>query len=294
MCKVNFIDEFNVFMKYARNNQLTGRERLLWTALFTIANDRATYNAQTKEFEWPGGFFPVPNSELTLHSTLDKRSIESVRNTLKQKGLIDFHQGSRNKKAPEYKILYLSLDVGYKTVPNDAPNNVPKDVPNSVPKDAPNSDPKTADFGYKTAPIYSNKSLSVDADDALAVNKENLFCSSSGLGGAAELQKAIFDASGEAAKNYERLAPGVRQEVEAFTDQLFSLYGSRKPIAMDYIYAAGNLELAPGADGARLKTMNDLRFAFERAFQANRACQWDYIQGCLTRMKMNELYGQEE
>ena len=55
--KVNYVDELNTFMRYARSNALTGRERLLWIALFTIANERATYNAMTKEYELP--FKPV-------------------------------------------------------------------------------------------------------------------------------------------------------------------------------------------------------------------------------------------
>ena len=51
MSKVNFISEFNLFMRYARNNNLSLRERMLWIALFYIANDRATYNEQTQEYD---------------------------------------------------------------------------------------------------------------------------------------------------------------------------------------------------------------------------------------------------
>ena len=58
MSKVNFVSEFNLFMRYARNNNLSMRERMLWIALFYIANDRATYNEQSEEYDWPDGFFP--------------------------------------------------------------------------------------------------------------------------------------------------------------------------------------------------------------------------------------------
>lgn len=125
-----------MLMRYAKNNGLSARERLLWIALFTIANDRATYNEQTKEYDWPEDFIPVPNGELTLQSTLDKRGIETVRNTLKQRGLIDFIPGMKNKRMPMYKMLYLSVDVGYKTVPNDVPKSSEvgyKNAPNIVP-----------------------------------------------------------------------------------------------------------------------------------------------------------------
>ncbi len=48
MSKVNFVSEFNAIMRYARDNCLPLRERMLWIALFYIANDRAVYNEQTE------------------------------------------------------------------------------------------------------------------------------------------------------------------------------------------------------------------------------------------------------
>ncbi len=171
MCKVNFVSEFNLLMRYSKNYGLTARERLLWIALFSIANDRATFNAQTQEYDWPEDFIPVPNGELTLQSTLDKRGIETVRNSLKQRGLIDFIPGMKNKKMPMYKLRYLSIDVGYKNVPNDvsnhAPNNDPKTAPNHAPNHAantgPNPVPMQGNVGYKNAPniapINQNKDI---------------------------------------------------------------------------------------------------------------------------------------
>lgn len=119
MSKVNFVSEFNLFMRYARDSSLSLRERMLWIALFYIANDRATYNEQTQEYDWPDGFIQVSNGELNLYCCLDKRAIETLRNGLKQRGLIDFQPGQKNKKNPAYKINYLSVNVGYKKVPND-------------------------------------------------------------------------------------------------------------------------------------------------------------------------------
>ena len=93
MSKVNFVNEFNLFMRYARNNGLSLRERMLWIALFHIANDRAIYNEQTQEYDWPEGLFFVSHGELYSFCCLDKRSIETLRNSLKQRGLIDFKPG---------------------------------------------------------------------------------------------------------------------------------------------------------------------------------------------------------
>lgn len=141
MSKVNFVSEFNLFMRYARDSSLSLRERMLWIALFYIANDRATYNEQTQEYDWPDDFIQVSNGELNLYCCLDKRAIETLRNGLKQRGLIDFQPGQKNKKNPAYKINYLSVNVCYKKVPNDVPSNVPKDAPNNVPNNAPSNAP---------------------------------------------------------------------------------------------------------------------------------------------------------
>ena len=141
MSKVNFVSEFNLFMRYARDSSLSLRERMLWIALFYIANDRATFNEQTQEYDWPDGFIQVSNGELNLYCCLDKRAIETLRNGLKQRGLIDFQPGQKNKKNPAYKINYLSVNVGYKKVPNDVHNNTPKDAPNNVPNNAPSNAP---------------------------------------------------------------------------------------------------------------------------------------------------------
>lgn len=164
MSKVNFVSEFNLFMRYARNNNLSMRERMLWIALFYIANDRATYNEQTKDYDWPDGFIPVSNGELNLYCCLDKRAIDTLRNSLKQRGLIDFSPGLKNKRNPTYQMNYLSVNVGYKNVPNDVPNNdtknAPNNIPNNVPKDAPNNAPSTPPYPkYKEYPCENQPEI---------------------------------------------------------------------------------------------------------------------------------------
>ena len=129
---INFIEEFNAMQRYARNNSLSGRERLLWTALFVIANDRAVYDTMSKQWDFPSEFIPIATAELTLNSTLDKRGIENVRNSLKQRGIIDFIPGLKNKKPPMYRLIYQSV-VGNKNVPNTVPNDVPNMTPDYAP-----------------------------------------------------------------------------------------------------------------------------------------------------------------
>ena len=157
MSKVNFVSEFNSIMRYARDYSLSLRERMLWIALFYIANDRAVYNEQTQEYEWPDGFIQVSNGELNLYCCLDKRAIETLRNTLKQRGVLDFQPGVKNKRNPAYRLNYLT--VGCKNVPNNVPsgasNNVPNHVPNPVPNDAPGYTEQEARLGTKMHPTMS-------------------------------------------------------------------------------------------------------------------------------------------
>lgn len=185
MCKVNFVSEFNMIMRYARNNGLSLRERMLWIALFYIANDRAIYNERTEEYDWPDGFISVSNGELNLYSCLDKRGIDTLRNSLRQRGVIDFTPGVKNKKNPAYRLNYLSIDVGYKNVPNDVPNtvpnHVPNHVPNSVPNTVPNDVPKTPPYSKynkktETPNQFQEKGLPLNRNGGvLALNAQSGF-----------------------------------------------------------------------------------------------------------------------
>ena len=159
MSKVNFVSEFNSIMRYARDYSLSLRERMLWIALFYIANDRAVYNEQNQEYEWPDGFIQVSNGELNLYCCLDKRAIETLRNTLKQRGVLDFQPGVKNKRNPAYKLNYLT--VGCKNVPSNVSSGASNTVPNHVPNPASNAVPvyteQEARLGtkmYSTMPPY--------------------------------------------------------------------------------------------------------------------------------------------
>ena len=153
MSKVNFVSEFNAIMRYARDNCLPLRERMLWIALFYVANDRAIYNEQTQEYDWPDSYIQVSNGELGLYCCLDKRGIETMRNTLKQRGILDFRPGLKNKRNPAYKLNYLT--VGCKIVPNDEPNSVPSDIPNVEPNHVPRSTEQEGMLGAKLLPTVS-------------------------------------------------------------------------------------------------------------------------------------------
>lgn len=278
MSKINYIDEFNLFMRYARNYQLNGRERLLWIALFTIANDRAIYNAQTREYEWPADFFPVPNGELSLHSTLDKRGIESVRNNLKQRGLIDFHPGSRNTRPAEYKINYLSVNVGYKTVPNDVPNNVPKYVPNNVPNYAPNTTPNDVP---NSAPLLididnienkGNLSISYDGDDTSRAGAENAI-------------GEYLQWSGITVEDYFVTNPALKEDLYRSSICLFDRLGGRSATKNDAAYVLAYTRCyKDGMWSIDKDQLQLLTYCFEQASRKGCPGNWKYIDGCMRNL----------
>ena len=171
MSQVNFIQNFRYFMEYGKRNKLTSYERIFYMALFHCANELAM---QEENHDWPDDYFPVSNSEMKALTDFGERAIRDTRNSLKQKGLIDFKKGDRKISDPEYKIAYMKRE-GYKIVPSqiyridceNAPNiqkksvigceNAFNSVGNSVGNSVPNSVGNDVAIDCENAP---NTSLS--------------------------------------------------------------------------------------------------------------------------------------
>lgn len=283
MCKINFVSEFNCFMRYAKNNSLTGRERNLWIALFYIANDRANYNAATKDYEWPDEFFPVTIGELTLHSNLDKKSIEAIRNQLKQRGLIEFEKGKGNVKPAKYKINYLSLDVGYKIVPNNPPN-VP---PNNTTNTPPNS-------GHNMPAIYKDIDIGYGLD-----GKENLSAVSADNAGASERAMNDFlhmdGIQLEACCNGDRFTtpnPALYGECGNVTSRLFAMFGGRQPVYADMecvFRQTRSFDITSKMWVLDSEKVKLLTYAFEEAFRNGSAGNWRYIEAILRNLDIRGI-----
>lgn len=105
MCYVNYVREHMAFIEFASDKNLTGNERTFWYALIHIANQRANGS------DWPEDFISIPNSRLLTYVPFSENKIPELRNRLKQLGLIDFRKGDRNKRAPEYKMMYFSAEL---------------------------------------------------------------------------------------------------------------------------------------------------------------------------------------
>ncbi len=98
---VNYVREHMSFMQYAKNEILTGSERLLWYALMDVFNSRAQGRV------WPDEFIPISNDELLSLVPMKFDTFAAARNRLKQRGRIDFIPGEKNKKNPLYKMCYF-------------------------------------------------------------------------------------------------------------------------------------------------------------------------------------------
>ena len=141
MSQINFVAEFRAIMETCRRDSVPGRTRLLWIALFYLANDRAQEDEQTGAWEWPDDFFPVNNAELATHCPLEKRAMLEARNRLKQMGVIDFKAGDNAMKPAKYRVKYLSVCQRYKNAPHEVPQQVPQEVPQQAPQSAPQGVP---------------------------------------------------------------------------------------------------------------------------------------------------------
>ena len=167
MSQINFVAEFRAIMETCRRDSVPGRTRLLWIALFYLANDRAREDEQTGAWEWPDDFFPVNNAELATHCPLEKRAMLEARNRLKQMGVIDFKAGDNAMKPAKYRIKYLSVCQRYKNAPQGAPQEVPQQVPQQVPQSAPQGVPCYININRDTGINPGGRDEDDDDDDVI-------------------------------------------------------------------------------------------------------------------------------
>ncbi len=112
---VNYVREHMRFIEYASDEGLSSGERLVWYALMHIINGRAQGSI------WPEGFIRIANDRLLALCPMQLGAVIMARNSLKQRGVIDFIPGSRNKRAPAYKINFFSPEF-----PPDSPGKAEK------------------------------------------------------------------------------------------------------------------------------------------------------------------------
>ena len=139
---VNYVREHIRFMEYAADENLTASERLLWFALMHIHNQRA------QDKYWPDDFIRISNDRLLTYCPMKFDTMAKARNALKQRGLIEFEKGDKNKKHPAYRMIYFFPQQG---IPDNCPDG------NSYPNNSDNTgDNMGYNAGYNTGDIYIN------------------------------------------------------------------------------------------------------------------------------------------
>ena len=218
MSQINFVEQFRLFMEYARKNAMHSRECMLWVSLFYLANEEATYNADTQTYEWPDGFFEVSNGELNSYGKFDKQAVEALRNRLKQRGLIDFIKGNRNSATPMYKINYL-IRSGNKIIPNNNAKEHAKDDANPYANNTPKEHAKEDANPHANIPPFNINinttedgstgldSLSEDEEDHSRVREEIESAWLSAFG--RKPTPIIVDELANRAENWYAFEPGI-------------------------------------------------------------------------------------
>ncbi len=143
---VNYVREINAFHRYANVNFLGSSERLLWFGLMDYINLHYASGS-----EWPGDFISIPNKGILSHVPFGEDTLTEARSRLKQRGLIEYLPGKKNKEAPKYRIHYFSMELStgyqqnvgtdYTEKTGNMPGNVPGNVPGNIPGNVPGSHP---------------------------------------------------------------------------------------------------------------------------------------------------------
>lgn len=119
---INYVREHIRFMEYATDEHLTASERLLWYALMHCMNMRAQGKV------WPEEFIRISNERLLSYCPMKYDTMAAARNSLKQRGLIEFIKGDKNKQSPSYRIIYFYPEYAAPDTVSDG------DYPTSIPE----------------------------------------------------------------------------------------------------------------------------------------------------------------
>lgn len=98
---VNYVREHERFIEYAADEHLSSSEHVVWYALMHIMNQRAQGNV------WPDEFIRISNDRLLSLCPIRFDTMAAARNSLKQRRLIDFLPGKKNKESPAYRMIYF-------------------------------------------------------------------------------------------------------------------------------------------------------------------------------------------
>ena len=164
---VNYIREHEWFIEYAADEGLTPNDIALYDAILTFVNRKAEGN------DWPDEFIRIRNDRLLSYCRMGFDAMARSRNKLKQKGVIDYLSGDRNREAPAYKILYRFAE----NYPQKTDKSTDKHTNKNADKSGNKSADKISDNGadiypdYNCYTTYRTKKKSDDEEDSYRVRE---------------------------------------------------------------------------------------------------------------------------
>lgn len=96
---MNYIELINHFWRTHRLHEFSPNEAFLYFALLNECNLRSWQNP-----------FSCTNKSLCATTGLCEKTIISIRGKLKERGLIDFNPGERNRTPPSYTLFYCNSE----------------------------------------------------------------------------------------------------------------------------------------------------------------------------------------
>ena len=172
---VNYVREHIRFMEYATDEHLTSSERLLWYALMHVMNQRAQGKV------WPEEFIRISNDRLLSYCPMKYDTLAAARNSLKQRGLIEYTRGDKNKVSPAYRMIYfypeyLAPDTESDAEEMDAGPVYPKipDKKAGIPEKSDKNSPKTLFYPEKSDYMGGNMGGNMGDYSINYTVKENL------------------------------------------------------------------------------------------------------------------------
>lgn len=94
---MGYIDYINQFWKIRRSKRLTAYESDLYYYLLHECNRGNWINP-----------FNLSTTLICAELGISRKTLSDLRNRLKQKGLIEFSEGQKNKLSATYELLYVS------------------------------------------------------------------------------------------------------------------------------------------------------------------------------------------
>ena len=110
---MNYIKQLNAFYKLIRENAISTKAQCLYHYLLMANNELSWAKTFTKS-----------NFEVCGVTQMDRRTLDRIRNELKQKGLIEYEKGTSNQAGtyriiPLYKEMLSDIDDTQKCPPSD-------------------------------------------------------------------------------------------------------------------------------------------------------------------------------